>query len=72
VGPGQFADVLAPRRPAPRPTACSSTGTAAGRQAFVDNFWLMGVAVLALIPLMFLMKKAVPHKAPAAAHWQWL
>jgi hypothetical protein len=26
--------------------------------AFIDDFWLMGVAVLALIPLMFLMKKA--------------
>jgi DHA2 family multidrug resistance protein len=35
--------------------------------AFVDNFWLMGVAVLVMIPLMFLMKKAKPHTGPVAA-----
>jgi hypothetical protein len=34
--------------------------------AFVDDFWLMGILFLTLIPLMFLMKKTVPHK-PAAA-----
>ncbi len=44
-----------------------------GRQsamlAFVDNFWLMAVTFLALIPLMFLMKKAKPHGAgPTASH----
>ena len=26
--------------------------------AFVDDFWLMGLTFLTLIPLMFLMKKA--------------
>jgi DHA2 family multidrug resistance protein len=37
--------------------------------AFVDDFWLMGVTFLALIPLMFLMKKAKPHAAgPVADH----
>ena len=30
--------------------------------AFVDDFWLMGIAVLAMIPLMFLMKKTKPQK----------
>jgi DHA2 family multidrug resistance protein len=32
--------------------------------AFVDDFWLMGLTFLALIPLMFLMKKSRPHQAP--------
>ena len=32
--------------------------------AFVDDFWLMGLTFLALIPLMFLMKKGRPHQAP--------
>jgi hypothetical protein len=32
--------------------------------AFVENWWLMGVAFLCLIPLMFLMKKAKPHVSP--------
>jgi len=36
--------------------------------AFVDSFWLMGVTFLALVPLMFLMKKAEPGKAPAGVH----
>jgi len=37
--------------------------------AFVDDFWLMGLTFLSLIPLMFLMKKAKPHTAgPVAAH----
>ena len=36
--------------------------------AFVDNFWLMGVACVALIPVMFLMKRAKPHRGPVAAH----
>ena len=30
--------------------------------AFVDDFWLMGIAVLLMIPLMFLMKKTKPKK----------
>jgi DHA2 family multidrug resistance protein len=32
--------------------------------AFVDDFWLMGLTFLGLIPLMFLMKKGRPHQAP--------
>jgi DHA2 family multidrug resistance protein len=30
--------------------------------SFVDNFWLMGVVCLAVIPMMFLMKKIRPRK----------
>ncbi len=36
--------------------------------AFVDNFWLMAVFCLTLIPVMFLMKKAKPHQGPVAVH----
>jgi DHA2 family multidrug resistance protein len=36
--------------------------------AFVDNFWLMGVTFLAMIPLMFLMKKMTPYKPSVPAH----
>jgi DHA2 family multidrug resistance protein len=36
--------------------------------AFVDDFWLMGLTFLALIPLMFLMKKSRPHGGPSMAH----
>ncbi len=37
--------------------------------AFVDDFWLMGLMFLGLIPLMFLMKKSRPHAgAPPMAH----
>jgi hypothetical protein len=36
-------------------------------QAFIDTFWLLGLTFLCMIPLMFLMKKAAPHKAPAVA-----
>jgi len=28
--------------------------------AYIDNFWLLGVAILAIIPLVFLMKKSKP------------
>ena len=35
-------------------------------QAFVDSFWLLGVIFLAVIPLMFLMRKSAPHKGPVA------
>jgi len=35
--------------------------------AFVDAFWLLGLTFLALMPLMFLMKKAKPHTGPVAA-----
>jgi DHA2 family multidrug resistance protein len=37
--------------------------------AFVDDFWVMGLMFLILIPLMFLMKKSRPHAgAPLSAH----
>ena len=37
--------------------------------AYVDAFWLLGVTFLAMIPFMFLMKSAKPHRAgPVAAH----
>jgi len=32
--------------------------------AFVDDFWLMGLATAGMIPFMFLMKKVRPHKGP--------
>jgi DHA2 family multidrug resistance protein len=39
----------------------------AGRQAmmkaFIDNFWLLAVTFLALIPLIFLMRSTGAHKA---------
>jgi DHA2 family multidrug resistance protein len=35
--------------------------------AFLDAFWLLGLTFMALIPLMFLMKKSPPHKAPTVA-----
>ena len=35
--------------------------------AFLDDFWLMAVATLGMIPFMFLMKKVRPHKGPEAA-----
>ncbi|HXJ96228.1 MAG TPA: DHA2 family efflux MFS transporter permease subunit [Terriglobia bacterium] len=36
--------------------------------AFIDNFWLLGVICLAMIPLIFFMKKAKSTHAPVAAH----
>jgi DHA2 family multidrug resistance protein len=33
-------------------------------KAFIDNFWLLGITFLAMIPLMFFMKRAGPHKGP--------
>jgi DHA2 family multidrug resistance protein len=39
----------------------------AAMKAFIDSFWIMGVIFIAMIPLMFVMKKTVPHKARAAA-----
>jgi hypothetical protein len=37
--------------------------------AFVDNFRLLGAAMLIIIPLLFLMKKTKPHKGgPGIAH----
>ena len=36
--------------------------------AFLDDFWLMAVVILAVIPFMFLMKKVQPHRGPDVAH----
>jgi len=36
--------------------------------AFLDDFWLMAVVILAVIPFMFLMKKVRPHRGPDVAH----
>jgi DHA2 family multidrug resistance protein len=36
--------------------------------AFVDDFWMMGLTFLCLIPLMFMMKKARPDAAPMSVH----
>jgi DHA2 family multidrug resistance protein len=36
--------------------------------AFLDDFWLMAVVILGMIPFMFLMKKVRPHKEPEAAY----
>jgi DHA2 family multidrug resistance protein len=36
--------------------------------AFLDDFWLMAVATLGMIPFMFLMKKVRPHKGPQDAY----
>jgi len=36
--------------------------------AFLDDFWLMGVVILLVVPFMFLMKKVAPHKGPDVAH----
>jgi DHA2 family multidrug resistance protein len=33
--------------------------------AFIDAFWLLGLTFLAMISLLFFMKKAKPHQAPA-------
>ena len=33
-------------------------------QSFVDCFWVLGVIFLAVIPLMFFIKKSGPHKGP--------
>jgi DHA2 family multidrug resistance protein len=36
--------------------------------AFVDDFWMMGLMFLILIPMMFMMKKARPQGTPIGAH----
>jgi DHA2 family multidrug resistance protein len=36
-------------------------------KAFIDNFWLLGVTFLCIIPLVFLMKSAGAHRSDAAA-----
>jgi hypothetical protein len=34
--------------------------------AYIDNFWLLGVAILVMVPLAFLMKKPPVGRALAA------
>lgn len=36
--------------------------------SFLDAFYILAILFVALIPLMFIMKKTRPQKAPAAAH----
>jgi DHA2 family multidrug resistance protein len=36
--------------------------------AFLDDFWLMAVVILGMVPFMFLMKKVQPHKEPEAVY----
>jgi DHA2 family multidrug resistance protein len=36
-------------------------------RAFVDVFWLLGVIFLAVVPLVFLMKKVEPRKGVVVA-----
>ena len=33
--------------------------------AYIDNFWLLGVAILVMVPLVFLMKRPKPGGAIA-------
>ncbi len=35
--------------------------------AYIDNFWLLGVSVLVMLPFVFLMKKVKPG-GPIAVH----
>ena len=34
----------------------------ASQHAFIENPWLLGVIFLAVIPLMFFVKRGAPHK----------
>jgi DHA2 family multidrug resistance protein len=36
--------------------------------AYIDTFWIMAIAALCLIPMVFLLKRLEPGKAPAGAH----
>jgi DHA2 family multidrug resistance protein len=36
--------------------------------AFVDNFWLLGLGMLVIIPMLFFMKKMTPQRGAIAAH----
>jgi DHA2 family multidrug resistance protein len=36
--------------------------------SFADDFWLLGVIFLLMIPALFFMKKAAPSKGPVAVH----
>ena len=38
----------------------------AGMLAYIDNFWLLGVAILAMVPMVFLMKR--PRSGGIAVH----
>jgi DHA2 family multidrug resistance protein len=39
----------------------------AGMLAYIDNFWLLGVAILVMVPLVFLMKRP-PTGGEMAVH----
>ena len=64
AGPGQSAEVPAPPRAAAQAHGLlyGMLQRQAGMLTFVDNFWLLGVLILAMVPLTFLMKKAKPQK----------
>ena len=36
--------------------------------SYIDVFRVFGYMFLLMVPLVFLMKKTVPHKGPAAVH----
>jgi DHA2 family multidrug resistance protein len=36
--------------------------------AFIDVYWILGMVCLAMIPLMFLMKRSRPHSTSPLAH----
>ncbi len=40
----------------------------AAMKAFIDNFWMMGLICLAIIPLMFFMRRTRPGKGATAPH----
>jgi DHA2 family multidrug resistance protein len=45
----------------------NSLGRQATMLAYIDNFWMLGIAIGVMIPLVFLMKKVKPG-GPMAAH----
>ena len=36
--------------------------------SFIDNFWMLGVIFLGMMPLLLFMKKAEPPKGPLTGH----
>jgi DHA2 family multidrug resistance protein len=36
--------------------------------AFIDMYWILGVVCLAMIPLMFVMKRSGPHSTSPLPH----
>ena len=36
--------------------------------AYIDTFWMLAIAALCMVPLVFLLKRIEPGKAPAGAH----